>query len=293
MIYVRIIGGLGNQLFQYAFARYLAEMNNTGVKLDITGFSQYNLHKYSLSAFNIQEIIANEEELKLIQEAKNNPIQKISYKIFKYNIKAKPISYIREISPYSFNDKLIHLNDNIYLDGYWNSEKYFIAIKSIIKREFQVKVQPDDINKKYYDSILSCNSVSIHFRRGDFINNYTHGISDIVFYQRGINYINERIDHPHYFIFSDDPDWCKTNLSFIKPSTFLDINNPDKNYEDLRLMSACKHNIIANSTFSWWGAWLGNNQDKIVICPDIWFNDRLKNRKINFNDLYPASWIKL
>ena len=141
--------------------------------------------------------------------------------------------------------------------------------------------------------ILAVNSVSIHVRRGDYLTNpvtfQTHGLCDIDYYKKAIDEILDLVDKPHFFIFSDDQSWAKSNIIFGAPTDYVMHNNSLKNYEDLRLMSYCRHHIIANSSFSWWGAWLGNNPEKIVIAPKKWFNDP----KIDTTDLIPDTWLRL
>lgn len=153
MIYTRIIGGLGNQLFQYAFARYLAEVHNTTLKMDISGYDNYDLHSYLLNHFSVQEGFHDDEELLIIYKVREKYLRKLIFRLFHKNIKTSPIQYINERSPYYFNEKMKYLNDNVYLDGYWNSEKYFKEIREILKNEFQIIPEPNDINKKFIKEI--------------------------------------------------------------------------------------------------------------------------------------------
>ncbi len=291
MIITRLIGGLGNQLFQYAVARHLAEINDTVVKLDISGFEKYKLHKYSLSAFNIQENFATPDEIKNLIYKRNG--------FFRQNIlnrnrtkKEYTERYIKE-SQFSFMPDTLDLDKNIYLDGYWQSEKYFDKIKNIILDEFTVKNVQLGKDKEVDDMISSIESVSVHIRRCDYVNNSKtnekHGSCDLSYYHACVKQISMKLKSPHFFIFSDDIDWVKNNLKLSFPTTIVDHNSADKAYEDLRLMSHCKHNIIANSTFSWWGAWLNKNQEKIVIAPKKWFNDNA----IDTSDLIPSNWLRI
>ncbi len=148
-------------------------------------------------------------------------------------------------------------------------------------------------NKDIGEMIQSFKSVSLHIRRGDYVSNkvtnQVHGVCDLNYYSHAISYIAERISNTHLFVFSDDPEWAKGNLKTEIPTFFVDNNRADKDYEDLKLMRQCKHNIIANSSFSWWGAWLNQNAGKIVIAPKKWFNDK----SINTKDLIPEKWIRL
>ncbi|MCK4744844.1 alpha-1,2-fucosyltransferase, partial [Candidatus Parcubacteria bacterium] len=189
-----------------------------------------------------------------------------------------------------FDSKILKLIGNIYLDGYWQSEKYFKNIENSIRKEFTLKNDLQLKAKKLLRKIKNTESISIHIRRNDYIShkpaNQYHGVCHLSYYKKAINVIIKKIDDPHFFVFSDDIDWCKKNLKIKFPTIFVEGN---KDYEDLILMSKCKHNIIANSTFSWWGAWLNNNPNKIVIAPKKWF----RKKSINTKDLIPKTWIKI
>ena len=291
MIIVRLIGGLGNQLFQYAVARHLAEIHGTVLKIDISGFETYKLHKYSLWPFNIQEHFASTEEV-----AKLTPKMGVAGRILR-RVLHRPLklakTHIKEKNSFYFDPEILNLPDGIYLDGYWQSEKYFANIEDNIRREVTVKTPQMHKNKELAELIASCEAVSIHIRRGDYVSNSNtnkkHGTCKLDYYFRCLEYITNAINHLHFFVFSDEPQWACDNLKLTYPTTIVDYNGVDKNYEDIRLMSQCKYNIIANSTFSWWAAWLNKNPDKIVIAPKKWFNDS----SINTSALIPDSWIQL
>jgi len=185
------------------------------------------------------------------------------------------------------------LPDNIYLEGYWQSEKYFKHIESIIRNDFTYINETDSDNLKILNRIKGSESIAIHFRRGDYINNRktneVHGICSMEYYNSAVDYIAQKVSSPYFFIYSDDIEWVKRNLSIKYNKMFVDINTPEKASNDLRLISNCKHQIIANSSFSWWGAWLNQNPEKIVIAPKKWFMDE----KRNTSDLIPEKWIRL
>lgn len=262
MIIVRLIGGIGNQMFQYALGRCLAQKNNTELKLDISDFYKYPDRKYMLDIFNIEAKIATQDE---INELKSR-------------------NYVKEKNSY-FDETILNLPDNIYLEGYWQSEKYFKDIEDIIRKEFSFKEQPDEKNQKVLDNINNTNSVCIHFRRGDYTSSLRtklfHGFCSNNYYKNGMKIIQKNVTSPHFFIFSDEPEWVREHLKINYEFSVVDINPPEKGYEDLRLMLNCKHFIIANSTFSWWGAWLASNPRKNVIAPKKWFGIISPNRKIN------------
>lgn len=283
MIITKLIGGLGNQMFQYAVGRSLAYANNTELKLDISGYNNQKgitPRSYMLNIFNIQSNYANEKEIHKFRG--NN----IFLRILKIS------SYIKEKQFY-FDPKILIVKDNSYLDGYWHSEKYFKEIEQIIRKEFTLKDKPDVTNRKMISYINNCDSVSIHIRRGDYVfdkkTNKFHGICSLGYYLKAVALVAKKVKNPQFFIFSDDPIWTKQNLHLKFPCVYVDHNVGRKDYEDMRLMSKCKHNIIANSSFSWWGAWLNNNLDKIVVAPKQWFHDK----SINTRDLIPESWIRI
>lgn len=293
MIIVKIIGGLGNQMFQYAAARRLAEKHSTALKLDVTGFDEYKLHKYGLHCFQISDCPATKTEIELIrgnQNILNRLKRKIGSKIGFNNPKNKGWIFEKH---FNFDAEILEAPDNVLLEGYWQSEKYFVDIADILRREFVIKYQQDIQSQKFADFIKGTESVSLHVRRADYVHdsltNKVFGTCDRDYYDRGVRYIGDRVSNPHLFIFSDEPQWAKDNLKFDIPMTFVDCNDASRNYEDLRLMSICKHNIIANSSFSWWGGWLNANPYKLVIAPQKWFNDESRNTK----DLIPEQWIKL
>ncbi|WP_177230471.1 alpha-1,2-fucosyltransferase [Chitinophaga sp. CF118] len=179
----------------------------------------------------------------------------------------------------------------VYLDGYWQSEKYFKQYGDVIRREFTAKDEWDGHNKQILNSILNADAVSIHIRRGDYVTNAVtnkfHGTCDIDYYQKAIALVEERMEAPFYYIFSDDLPWAKEHLVFSKGTAHFVDNNADAAFMDIMLMSKCKYNIIANSTFSWWGAWLNNNPGKLVIAPKKWFNHK------DDSDIIPDTWMKI
>jgi len=288
MIITKLKGGLGNQLFQYALGRHLAEIHNTTLKLDTTSYYYGGPRQYELNYFNIQENVAVTGEIKALTEIKQGKLQKHLYLLF-HNHPKKPPTYVCANYLY-FNPKILKLPDNIYLEGYWCSEKYFIDIADIIRREFTIKMPQEGKNKQLAEIIGSTTSVGIHIRRGDYIEDpkarQSHGLCSLRYYHNCIDHIAKISKEPHFFIFSDDVQWCKNNLRLDYPTTFVDHNDQKHSYEDLRLMSQCKHNIIANSTFSWWAAWLNPNQDKIVLAPDKW----VAKKDCNIADIIPPQW---
>jgi hypothetical protein len=268
MIVIRLIGGLGNQCFQYAVGRHLSEIHHSELKIDISEFETYKLHAYSLNNFNIIENFATAEDVAELKHVRENH--------------------------FHFDSEILHLPNGIYLHGYWASEKYFANIADIIRRELTVKSPLSGRDKEIAEQITSCESVSVHIRRLDYLpNTYTEQILEacsLDYYLYSIESIARNAKKSHFFVFSDDIEWSRGNFKLPHQITFVGHNGPDKNYEDMRLMSLCKHNIIANSTFSWWGAWLNKYPDKMVFAPKKWFTEKARNSP---RDLIPDLWIKV
>ncbi len=280
MIIVRIKSGLGNQLFQYAAGRRLAYINNVRLKIDIDSFSRNPLRSYELHHFNIQADIASKDEVDL--SAKNNPIRNLN----------RTRLWVKE-KHYHFDPNILDLRGDIYLEGHMQSEKYFKDIEQIIRDELVLNSPPDSPNQEMIDRILSTESISLHIRRGDYVSNSSvfkvHGILPLKYYYSAIEHITQAVKNPHFYIFSDDPIWTQTNIKLTYPYDFVDINSINKPHEDLRLMIICKHHIIANSTLSWWGAWLCQHPSKIIYAPKSWF----RKPDIDTSDLIPASWFRI
>jgi len=275
-------------MFQYAAGRRLAYILDAELKLELSGFEKYDKRYYMLDVFNIQEEFLSSKELYL------NKKQKKTWKSFLRQIlgkdKKSDLKYVKE-KYFHFDPAILKLNDGVYLDGYWQSEKYFTDIAAIICKEFTLKKDPAGKNKELTEIINSCESVSLHIRRGDFVSDaeiyQTHGVCDLDYYYKCIEYIVEKTNTPIFFVFSDEPEWARQNLNLSHPVTFVTHNGAEKCYEDMWLMSQCRHNIIANSSFSWWGAWLNQTPDKIVFAPKKWFVTEDRDTR----DLIPDKWI--
>jgi hypothetical protein len=273
MIVVQLIGGLGNQLFQYAAAKSLAIEKKEKLCIDVSQFENYKLHNYALNHFNI---VSN------IYKRPNIYLRKIK-SFYQKNILYKEVDF-------EYNPELINLKaDVIYLEGYFQSEKYFLKYEKEIRKDFEIITTLKRITQKTIEQIQKVNSVSVHIRRGDYLTNPVHNTNKENYYEKALELIESRVNNPVFFVFSDDMDWVKLNFSTKQETVFIDFNDALTNFEDLKLMSSCKHNIIANSSFSWWGAWLNQNPDKIVIAPKQWFNDD----SICSDDVIPTSWTKI
>jgi hypothetical protein len=294
VIFAKIHYGLGNQMFQYAFARRLSIEYSTDFKLDTTFYNSNilgksdNLREYQLSVFKINPVFTKDDEVYKF----NHPsfFQRKKNKLFTLFFPYKYQNYILENNRFISHNSLNFKND-IYLNGYWQDERYFKPIENIIRDDFTFVNKLDECNNKYLDLINNSNSISIHIRRTDFISdeNYykTHGICDVSYYIQAIDYMYENVRDPHFFIFSDDLDWVKSNISIKNKHTYVNCNSLKNGFNDMRLMSNCKYHIIANSSFSWWGAWLSKHPNKIVIAPLVW--NKIKST-INH---VPENWIRL
>ncbi|MEQ1733119.1 MAG: alpha-1,2-fucosyltransferase [Bacteroidia bacterium] len=290
MVIVQLTGGLGNQLFQYAMGRTLATLRNTELKLDISFFETYEWHEYSLAPFNIIATIATKAEVEQLQNKKYGYIQRIKQKLFN----ALPITVIEDNLLY--NTKYLNAGKNTYYQGYWQCEDYFKHLRTTLLKEFSVKIPPSKYNTELLQSIdNTANAVSLHIRRGNYVNvdgvNKVHGTTTLNYYEQAVQLIVSKCESPVFYVFSDDIAWAKENIKLHVNQVFVDGNDDKTDYEDLRLMAACKHNILANSTFSWWAAWLNVNPNKIIIAPQQWFADAEKNKEAIH--IIPSNWIKL
>lgn len=292
---VKLNGGLGNQMFQYAFALALSKKLNAEVVFDFRYFEEIKLledipnREYGLGNFNLVCNEASKEDLDQIipnQKPKNKFLWRV-LRIKKY----KPEGNVATPkTAYKFDNNLFKSKDYYCYDGYFQNEKYFADIREDILKSFSLKHQIGEKNQAILDVIKSTNSVSLHVRRGDYVTlesaNKFHGTCSLEYYQNAIKYIEKHVKNPHFFLFSDDMEWVIKNLKMDHPCTIIDFNQ-DRDYLDLNLMKNCKHNIVANSSFSWWGAWLNENPEKIIVAPKKWIQHKQKC------EIIPKNWIKL
>ncbi len=291
MIISQVIGGLGNQMFQYAVGRSLALRNNTTLRLDVSGFENYGLHQ----GFELHRVFACSVEL-----ASAKDVQKIlgwqsSPKIRKFLLRLNLTVQHRKgliVEPYfNYWPEVIHTPRDSYLTGYWQSEKYFKDNAASIRSDFTFRLPLDTRNRELAATIDQVDAVSLHIRRGDYANNSKtyakHGLCSLDYYHAAVKYVAERVESPQFFVFSDDMTWVRENLKINFPCQFVEHNQGENSYIDMQLMSLCKHHIIANSSFSWWGAWLNPSLTKIVIAPQKWFASDTA-----VDDLFPQEWVR-
>jgi hypothetical protein len=297
VVIARLLGGLGNQMFQYATGRALALRRGATLKLDITGFAVAGSHtarRYELDSLQIQATPADDTDLGRFGRVRWARSPRLD-RVLRWLRVGRPNgawpSY-RELH-FQFDPAVPELPAPVYLDGYWQSERYFSDIAALLRQEFVAKAPSDPENAALAGRIDGVNAVSLHVRRGDYVDNPTtnrcHGICSIDYYQRALEYVSLRTRAPHLFVFSDDQQWARANLRFAAPMTFVDVNSPDRGYRDMSLMARCRHHIIANSSFSWWGAWLNPSREKVVVAPTQWFSASRNDTR----DLIPPSWVRL
>ncbi|MCK9351778.1 MAG: alpha-1,2-fucosyltransferase [Candidatus Pacebacteria bacterium] len=268
MITVKFTGGLGNQMFQYAFGRRLSLDQKSELFFDTSWYKKSPDRNFTIENFQI----AGKPSTKF---------EKIK-RLFSETIEEKTLL---------FDTKVLSTNDSLFLNGYWQSPKYFEDIEDILRKDFTLKKPQGEKYDEMLRKITMGNSVSLHVRRGDYlaeknVSVYTECSPE--YYKKAIQYVKEINEDIHLFIFSDDTDWVKENLKIDLPATYVSAEH-FTDYQELTLMSACRHNITANSTFSWWGAWLNKNPEKIVITPGKW----LVTDSNYENDLLPEEWTKL
>lgn len=292
MIIVKLSGGIGNQMFQYATGRRLAYENNTVLKLDISHYDKLILpdglpyRSFDLSIFHINLQIASEREIALF---KNKPAP--LYQRLLKKIRNTWIPHQEIIEPhFHFYPELLKLKGCIYIDGYWQSEKYFTGIEAILRNDFRIKTTLNPEALKMLHMIGNSNSICLNVRRQEFASNrYANQFVGEEYLNNAIREITGRVTDPHFFIFSDELPWCKQHLKIKEKHTFVEENLYGDKFRDcLHLMINCRHFIIPNSSFGWWAAWLGSYPGKIVIAPEKWLNDPRRNT----NDVIPSSWIK-
>jgi hypothetical protein len=194
---------------------------------------------------------------------------------------------------FTFDPLALGLKAPVWLDGYWQSPQYFEDAATQIRAELGSPMHMSNGSRQILQQIVACDAICLHVRRGDYVSNShaaaTHGLCDMDYYRSGIEHVMAGLAKPYCFVFSDDPDWVRANLVLPVPMTVVDVNGPDAAHEDLWLMSSCRRFVIANSSLSWWGAWLGRAEDKIVVAPRRWFLTESHDTR----DLIPADWVRL
>lgn len=285
MVIVRILGGLGNQLFQYAAAKALAVKNNTQVKLDLAGFADDDLRNFELDKFRLNYGLASEKEIRSLKAA--NSFQRIKARL---SPAAKKRFY--KEPHFRFDPGFFSLRSPVYLQGYFQSERYFLPVADEIRKAFVFRDAFSPGVEALTTTLRSENSVALHIRRGDYKNAESlrvHGVLPMDYYRNAINHLTKTIGSDlRLYLFSDDPQVAATELA-LPNLTILSGVVSRNHYEDFYLMQQCRHNVIANSSFSWWAAWLNNHSNKTVVAPKNWFHQGPTDTQ----DLLPQNWIRL
>lgn len=283
---VQIQSGLGNQMFQYAF--YVAlKHHQPDTKIDASIYR----YRPSHNGYELERIFAIHPEHATITEC--NQLADVRKDLFSEIRRAlgwgKRTTGQLVIEPdpaQGWCPKLLHA-DNCYLQGYWQSEKYFAEVKEQVRQDFQfcLPLSPED--EQWAKQIQNSNSVSVHIRRGDYLKKRRvedYNVCSVSYYRSAVKTIQAQVEHPVFYVFSDEPEWGKAQEIFPEGTIFVSGHTGEKAYIDMQLMSLCRHHIIANSSFSWWGAWLGQQEETITIAPDTWFRNRPRP------DIIPQEW---
>jgi len=289
MLIVKIYAGLANQMFQYALYKSLLSSNKTALTDTNSFLPKWEFEKVSLEDIFPNVKINNAEPylIEKIADNKKDILNKLKRKLNFYKS-----SFYKE-PKYSYNPAVFDLDGDYYLQGFWQTEKYFKKIEDEIRNDFQFPPFENPENIRISEILKSEDSVSVHIRKGaDYQKKSTVGTCNINYYKKAVDYMRMNIKNPKFYIFSDNHQWVKNNLTDFD-YTVIDWNpsSGPQNYLDMQLMATCRHNIIANSSYSWWGAWLNNNDDKIVIGPDKWFT--LDGPDYDSSTILPDNWVKI
>lgn len=283
-VVVGLSGGLGNQMFQYAAGRSLAVRLDVPLVLDLSWFGGQEARQFALSPFRIEAV--QRSQCPWLPPRGRALASRLSRRGLP-RIMGVPVW--RE-PHFHYSSDFAALSRPVFLEGYWQSERYFREIRPLLVQEFALRDSLPPACAKLLEEISGCDAICVHVRRGDYLTNpvatKVHGTCSVDYYRDGIGELCQGLARPRCFVFSDDPAWVRTSLAFDCPMTVVDVNGPDDAHLDLVLMAACRHFLIANSSLSWWGAWLGNHAGKKVIAPARWFLTPDKDTR----DLLPESW---
>jgi Glycosyl transferase family 11 len=297
MVITFLQGGLGNQLFQYAIGRQLAIRQLSELKLDLSWFGDpakqvgMTPRKFLLDNFQIHAVEATPAEVRRLRPTSGfwHAIKGVQRSISPYYWN----TWLHERRWFALDARVLSVRHDVYLSGYWQHEGYFHDCEDILRQEFIPKrpLHPD--TESVLSRISETDAVAIHVRRGDYAKAepvpWGHFVCGPAYYHACIDRIRQRVPKPHFFVFSDEPEWVKANLEIPDPVEFITHNGGERPHEDLWLMRSCKHQIISSSTFSWWGAWLNTNPHKIVLAPQKWFYGEL----FDTSELLLRDWERL
>jgi hypothetical protein len=267
----------------------LSLLRGRELKLDIGYFDIDPLRQYYLSEYHIAAQVATQSEIRQLAGRKITSRLRSRLPVLKY----VPPKRVKREKHFHYSPDVFNFPDNSYIEGYWQSEKYFIGHRDLLLTELTLKCEPDVECLRFRSRLEEVNSVSIHVRRGDYVGNphtnRIHGSCPVEYYRAAVELLTRTVPEPIFFVFSDDPAWARYAFQGLTrhPLQFTAAGRPAP--IDMHLMSRCRHNIIANSTYSWWAAWLNRNPDKIVIAPRKWF----QVDDFDTKDLFPEGWIRI
>lgn len=296
MIVAKLISGLGNQLFQYAIGRQIALKNATNLSLDTSFFAGQSLRSYKLDAYNIQaEVVTSNQLHSLLHLYQDHTLKAKLYRRWVRLLPKHKRHYFVESGWWEYEPDLLKVINNTYINGYWQHYRYFEHLDERIFQELTLKnAYPFEAQVLLARIQADASSVSVHIRRGDYLSdtnaNNLMGVLPLAYYHSAMTYISSRITSPTYYVFSDDLKWASQNLTITSPVVLVDIAGGRYEQVELDLMSKCRHNIIANSSFSWWGAFLNRTKDSIVIAPAQWVLPPDINARIQ---LQLPSWVQI
>jgi hypothetical protein len=280
-------------MFQYAAGRCLAVLNDTELKLDVSHYEHHQDRRLGLSVFNLEMRLASYEEITAINGCPPGERRRgLARHLDRVRRRLNPFDRRRVIREehLHFDPRVLRARGDLYLMGYWQSYRYFEPVADLVRRDFTFRTPPSPRNTRLMEEMQAEESVSLHVRRGDYVGHSVFEMRDpLDYYRRCVSDLADRRGRLRLYVFSDDVQWVQGNLKFDWPTVFVAHNRPPQDYEDLRLMSACKHNIIVNSSFSWWAAWLNPNPDKVVCAPRQWANKAGRDSR----DVTPPEWIRL
>jgi hypothetical protein len=280
MIVVRIMGGLGNQMFQYAFGAYLASRHNTELWLDCSALESDPLRDFMLDRWQVTG-----------REAPQSVREMIPRKRRWYQAWSRPGRRLRRVAekPFGFRRRYLETPDDSFLDGYWQSEQFLPGMKRRLGAEFQPAGPLSAMTQAVAEKMTGGESVSLHVRRTDYLSLSYANPCPLDYYEQSVAEVLAKHAGVQLFVFSDDIPWCRQQFDFPCPVMFVDHNDATTAHEDMWLMSRCRHHIIANSTFSWWGAWLGVDETGEVYAPQNWFADPT----MDSTAIVPGSWRRI
>ena len=291
MIIAALNSGFANQMFQFACARAVSlkkgyEFGMEGTWLDRDPLRSLELPRH----FGLERFLLSEKALGTQIRAR---IGFFGRRLNRYRYPDAFGLQLYQEPHFTFDKNVFNVSDDTLLRGYWQTEKYFNEFADVIRQDFQFASTPSGRNADLIAELAETHSIALHVRRGDYVADplvaKNHGVCPPVYYERALDLLNRKIDAYRLFVFSDDPDWVRANMQFDSSATYVSWNRGADSFEDMRLMSHCSHNVIANSSFSWWAAWLNANPQKLVVAPQRWFGSLAHDT----SDLVPPQWIRL